>query len=51
MKKLQLNRETLRVLDEPALRKAAGGQMQTAGTSCPVTACICLSRFVCKVQG
>lgn len=46
-RKLSLNRETLRQLDQDDLGRVAGGQMQTAGT-CPVSACICVTGEVCR---
>ena len=46
-RKLSLNFETVRQLDQDDLGQVAGGQMQTAGT-CPVSACICVTGRVCQ---
>jgi hypothetical protein len=48
--KLTLNRETVRRLDDEELATAAGARMNSAGNSCPVTACICLhTGYICQV--
>ena len=49
-KKLSLNRETVRRLNDEELAEAVGAGMNSAGNSCPVTACICLQTgYICQV--